>query len=215
MVQVTPRAVQKQQTRRLLLSTALRLMEHQSLGSLSLREVTRAAGLAPAAFYRHFPDMDRLGVALVEESLEPLRAALRAVRVGLSDSDEIIRQSVALLSSTVRANRGWFRFVARERHGQIPLVRLAIRDQLRGFADELARDLLAGPVGAVVRLGEWPAADVQMLTQLAVNQMVVTAAALLDPPEDDPAAEAVILATATTQLRLIVVGARHWLDRDT
>jgi hypothetical protein len=54
-----------------------------------------------------------------------------------------------------------------------------------------------------------------MLTELVVNQTVVTAATLPGPAEADPAAEAAVLTTATTQLRLIVVGARHWLDRDT
>ncbi len=47
-----------------------------------------------------------------------------------------------------------------------------------------------------------------MFTRLLVNQMVLTAAALL---EGNGTA---IVDTATTQLRLIVLGARHWLDPD-
>src|SRR6185503_4978556 len=146
------RAQRKQQTRQALLDAALRLLEDQSLSSISLREVTRAAGIVPAAFYRHFPDMDSLGVALVEASLEPLRTALRAVRADLADSEEIIRRSVRVLASQVREHPELFRFVARERHGGVQPVRRAIREQLRRFADELADDLLRGDVGSAARL---------------------------------------------------------------
>jgi len=212
MSQVTGvRAERKQQTRQALLDAALRLLERHSLSGLSLREVTRAAGVVPAAFYRHFPDLDSLGVALVEESLEPLRATLRTVRAGLTDSGEIIRRSVEVLGRQVREHRDLFRFIARERNGGVPRVRAAIREQLQRSADELARDLLASPAGDEIRLPEWPPADVRMLTGLVVNQMVLTAAALLEPPE--PAvSERITLDTATAQLRLIVLGARHWLD---
>src|SRR5690242_1875133 len=106
MSQVTGvRAARKQQTRQALLDAALHLMEQQSLSGISLREVARAAGIVPAAFYRHFADLDSLGVALVEQSLEPLRGALRAVRAGLTDSDDIIRGSVRVLAAQVREHR--------------------------------------------------------------------------------------------------------------
>ncbi|CAM5419963.1 HTH-type transcriptional repressor FabR [Streptomyces californicus] len=66
------RQTQKLRTRQALLDAALLLLEHQSLSSLGLREVTRAAGLTPTAFYRHFEDVAALGVALVEEALGSL-----------------------------------------------------------------------------------------------------------------------------------------------
>jgi AcrR family transcriptional regulator len=212
MSQVTGvRAVRKRQTRQALLDAALRLMARHSLSGLSLREVTRTAGVVPAAFYRHFPDLESLGVALVEESLEPLRAALRTVRAGLTDRDEIIRRSVDVLARQVGEHPDLFRFIARERHGGVRRVRAAIHEQLRRFADELGHDLLAGQVGTDLRLDRWPAADVRMFTGLLVNQMVLTAAALLEPPEDR-APDRVLLDTATAQLHLIVLGARHWRD---
>ena len=39
----------------------------RGFGSLSLREVARCAGIVPTGFYRHFDDMDALGLALVAE----------------------------------------------------------------------------------------------------------------------------------------------------
>lgn len=185
----------------------MRLMEHHSLSSISLREVARAAGIVPAGFYRHFPDMDSLGVALVEESFEPLHAALRTVRTGFADSDEVIHRSLLMLAQTAYEHRDLFRFIARERYGGALRVREAIRDQLRRFTDELADDLRSGAVGTHARLDEWPPGDVEMLAQLVVNHMVQTTAALMDAPD-----QAALVDAATVQLRLVMLGARHWLD---
>jgi AcrR family transcriptional regulator len=209
---VGPRAAQKLATRQALLTAALRLLEHQSLGSLSLREVSRSAGIVPAGFYRHFPDMESLGVALVERSLGALRTALRAVRAGITESDEIARRSIDLLAREVRAHREEFRFIARERYGGMSPVREAIRAQLRLFSDELATDLRIGNTAAASVLARWDHDDVRMLTDLIVDHMVGTAAAILDVPPGQPAAERRVIDAARRQLRLIVVGGRHWLD---
>jgi AcrR family transcriptional regulator len=195
-----------------LLDAALRLTEDQNLGSVSLREVSQAAGIVPAGFYRHFPDMESLGVALVEQSLGGLRTAVRAVRTGLTQSDEIARRSVRVLAREVRAHREQFRFIARERYGGMSRVRQAIRDQLRLFGEELAADLLSGDGPAAPVLGRWHDEDVRMLTNLIVDHVMSTAAALVDAPPARPAMERHISDTASKQLRLIIIGARHWLD---
>lgn len=207
------RAAQKSQTRQALLTAALRLLEHQSLGSLSLREVSRGAGIVPAGFYRHFPDMESLGVALVERSLGALRTALRAVRAGITESDEIARRSIDVLVREIRAHREEFRFIVRERYGGMGPVREAIREQLRLFSDELATDLRTGDTAAASVLAQWEHDDVLMLTDLIVNHMLTTAAAILDVPPGQSAAERRLIDAARRQLRLIIVGGRHWLDR--
>jgi AcrR family transcriptional regulator len=209
---VGARAARKRQTRQALLTAALQLGEHQSLGSLSLREVTRAVGIVPAGFYRHFPDMESLGVAVAEESLGELRLALRAVRSGLTDSEEIIRRSLAVLVRRVRTHRAEFRFIVRERFGGVRRVRQAISDQLRLFGEELATDLLAGRIATVTDPHRWPPADLEMLTGLVVDHMLLTVAAILDLPPNRPAAHRQVLDVAAKRLRLIVLGSRHWLD---
>jgi AcrR family transcriptional regulator len=204
---VTHRAAQKLQTRQALLDAALRLMEDRSLDGLSLREVTLEVGIVPAAFYRHFPDMASLGVALVERSLGSLRTTIRAVRAGLTESEELVRRSIDVLAREVHHNRAEFRFIARERNGGVPRVRQAIREQLHLFSEELAADLIAGEM-----LDRWPPDDVRMLTRLVVNQMVQTGAAILDVPPDQPRVEREVLSVARRQLRLIFLGSQHWLD---
>ena len=43
----------------------------RGFGSLSLRVVARCAGIVPTGFYRHFEDMDALGLALMPRSGKP------------------------------------------------------------------------------------------------------------------------------------------------
>jgi AcrR family transcriptional regulator len=203
------RAEQKSHTRQALLDAALDLLRDRGLSGLGLREVTRAAGITPAAFYRHFPGIPELGVALVEQSLGQLRTAARAVRAGLTGGDAVIAESMRLLWSETRAHPDTLRFIARERHGGVAPVRTAIAGELRRFADELAEDLRDGTVETAGYLAAWPAEDVRMATMLIVDHMVRTVAALLDVL-GDPDAEAEAVALATAQLRLIEHGCRAW-----
>ncbi|MGW2814759.1 TetR family transcriptional regulator [Streptomyces sp. NPDC001415] len=198
------RQAQKQKTRQALMDSALQLLEHQSLSSLGLREVTRAVGVAPAAFYRHFKDTADLGVALVEQALGSLHDTIRAAIVTTGASEERIDRAVALIASHVRTHPAHVRFIARERHGGVAPVREAIGVQLRRFADEVAEALGADPQSA-----GWTSADLRMLAGVYVDHMVMTASALLEAgePGEEP-----VLSTARAQLRLVMLGRRHWLD---
>ena len=67
------RAEQKLQTRSNILAAALKKMnEDKGFSSLGLREVAKEAGIAPASFYRHFKNMEELGMALVEGEYCPM-----------------------------------------------------------------------------------------------------------------------------------------------
>lgn len=135
------RQVQKQKTRQALMDAALGLLEEQSLSSLGLREVTRAVGVAPTAFYRHFRSTADLGVALVEEALGSLHPVLGDLMSAIGDSDELIERAVDLIARHVDAYPAHVRFIARERHGGVQPVRDAIQGQLARFADEVRSEL--------------------------------------------------------------------------
>ncbi|GGO85383.1 TetR family transcriptional regulator [Wenjunlia tyrosinilytica] len=199
------RQAQKQKTRQALLDAALRLLEHQSLSSLGLREVTREVGVAPAAFYRHFRDMADLGVALVEESFGSLHAMVRDIRDEQAETDEVIRRTVEVIARYVRQHRTHFRFLARERHGGVARVREAIAVEFQRFAEELASDLADQPES-----DGWAPEDVRMLADLYVNLMVMTATAFMEAPPDEPEVERQIANAARRQLLLINLGRRHW-----
>ena len=56
------------ETREKLMSAALTLVgKGRHFASLGIREVTRQAGVVPTSFYRHFRNMDDLGLQLVDE----------------------------------------------------------------------------------------------------------------------------------------------------
>lgn len=196
---------QKAQTRHKLIAAALKLLEHRSFDGLSLREVTREAGVVPGAFYRHFRDMEELGLLLVDESMRSLRDMLRGARAAPVPTDNAIKRSVEVLVQQVHAHRAHFRFVAREMHGGHGAVRQAIRREILAVTSELALDL-----GRLPLLNRWSAADLQMIAGLMVNAMVLTAAALIEVPPDRPEREQQITREAEKQLRLIILGVPQW-----
>ncbi|MBR7831333.1 TetR family transcriptional regulator [Actinospica sp. MGRD01-02] len=199
------RSAKKLATRQTLLDAALRLMEQQSLSSLGLREVTREAGIAPAAFYRHFADLGELGVALVEESLGSMHELIRDIRTPDAETEDVMRRTVDVVVAHVRANVPHFRFVARERHGGVAAVRAAIAAQLDTFIDELVEDLKLQPESE-----GWDSQELRVLARLYVNVIMLTVADLLDSGLENPLEEARIVAEALTQLRLVTVGRLHW-----
>ena len=90
------RAKQKEKTRRSLIEAAFsQLSAERSFTSLSLREVAREAGIAPTSFYRHFKDVDELGLTMVDESGLMLRQLMRQARQRIAKGGSVIRTSVS------------------------------------------------------------------------------------------------------------------------
>jgi AcrR family transcriptional regulator len=63
---------------RALLDAALRLIRKEGADALTLRGAARAAGVSPAAPYRHFADKDALLAAVAEEGFRMMAAKMRA-----------------------------------------------------------------------------------------------------------------------------------------
>ncbi|WP_371535207.1 TetR family transcriptional regulator [Streptomyces sp. NBC_00466] len=201
------RQAQKLKTRQALLDAALGLLEEQSLSSLGLREVTRAVGVAPTAFYRHFRDTADLGVALVEEALGSLHGLIAATLADTGDSEVRIGTTVDLIAALVRTHPAHVRFIARERHGGVQPVRAAIAAQLRLFTREVAAAFAGEP-----RSDGWSEDDLLMLAGVYVDHMVMTASVLLEAAEDGPQASERARDMARRQMRLVSLGRLHWLD---
>lgn len=203
------RGEQKERTRRAILDAALELSQDGGLSALSLRQVAKAVGIVPTAFYRHFESLDELGLALVEESFESLRTMLRDVRQGSTVPREIIQRSVDVLTSHVAENRGQFAFIARERVAGPKPVRDAVRRQLDLVERELATDL------AFITGRRWSSEDLNILANLMVTAMVSTAEELFSAEQDSIRED--IRHRAERQLRMVVVGALQWRSdhRDT
>jgi AcrR family transcriptional regulator len=197
------REQRKEVTRRAIVAAALKLLDERSFSALSLREVTREAGIVPAAFYRHFESMEALGLVLIDESFRALRDMLRAARAGKLDPNRVIESSVDILVDSVADRREHWRFIGRERSSGVTVLRYAIRTEIRLITSELAIDLARFPA-----LKEWSSEDLNILASLFVNSMIVIAEAIEDA--QDPAAIAEIKRVAVKQLRMIAVGATVW-----
>ena len=142
------RQERKQRTRQALLDAALELLEEQSFSSLSLRQVTRAAGIVPTAFYRHFEDMEELGLVLIDESFRTLRAMIRAARADPRTYEHMIHNSVQILVGYVHEHDTHFRFIARERFGGVASLRHAIRTKYACLPATSLRTWRAFPISS-------------------------------------------------------------------
>jgi AcrR family transcriptional regulator len=200
------REQRKEATRRAIVDAALRLLDERSFSALSLREVTREAGIVPGAFYRHFESMEALGLVLIDESFRALRDMLRAARAGQLDPNRVIESSVDILVASVAERREHWRFIGRERSSGVTVLRYAIRTEIRLITSELAIDLARFP-----GLNQWSSEDLNILASLFVNSMILIAEAI----EDAQAAAALgeIKRIAVKQLRMIAVGVAGWRSR--
>lgn len=149
--------------KRLLMEAALRLTStSRSLSSLGLRELAREAGLNPNTFYRHFRDVDDLGLTVIGEITtllrQPLRdlrreAAQRAVKddgtmppkllgIDLGRGRRVCHETVQLFFDFVVEHPEAFIIGVRELHGASPVLREALRQVMDDFADDMAEDII-------------------------------------------------------------------------
>jgi len=132
------RAQQKEKTRRQIIDAALgQLSAERSFSSLSLREVAKEAGLAPTSFYRHFSDMDELGLTLVDEAGLTLRQLMRQARQRIEKGGSVVKISVVTFMEFLENNGNIFRLLLRERSGTSPAFRAAVNREIHYFTLEL------------------------------------------------------------------------------
>lgn len=196
------RQERKQRTRQALLDAALELLADRPFASLSLREVAKAAGIVPTAFYRHFASMDELGIVLVEEATRTLRGMIRLARADPASSKRMVNASVRTLHDQVRKHEDHFRFLTRERYSGTGPVARTIEVELRMFAGDLAIDL-----ARFDPLRTWSTDDLHMLADLIVTVMLATIVELL---EARPGQDQEIMSLAEKRLRLILLGVPQW-----
>lgn len=132
------RKEQKERTRRAIVDAAFSLLDEQrSMSSISLREVARKAGIAPTSFYRHFADIDELGLTLVDEAGLALRQLMRQARLRIASGGGVIHTSVVTFMEYVEGNPNVFRLLLREHTGTSPAFRAAVNREIQHFVEEL------------------------------------------------------------------------------
>jgi len=201
--QITSRSQQKEKTRRAIINAAINeLGEDKSFASLSLREVTRKAGIAPNSFYRHFKDMEELGLTLVDESGLALRQLMRKARQRFKKHKSVIVTSVKTFMEITETNANIFRLLFHERSGTTRALRHAVAREIQFFIVELT--------DFIQSMGfEKEEAYLQAEAMVAVI-FNAGAESLAAKPSQRKALEQ----RAIQQLRLLAVGARvSYLDK--
>ncbi|MBD9517288.1 MULTISPECIES: TetR family transcriptional regulator [Pseudomonadaceae] len=147
--------------KRALIDAALRLAaSRRSLSSLGLRELAREAGLNPNTFYRHFGDVDDLGLAIIRDIATQLRQPLRDLRreaaeraqpgegaasvpfgLDLERGQRVTRETVRLFFDFVEGNPQAFIIGVRELHGPSPVLREALARVMDEFGEDMAEDI--------------------------------------------------------------------------
>ena len=131
------RAQQKEKTRRALIDAAFnQLTAEKSFSNLSLREVSREAGIAPTSFYRHFRDMDELGLTMVDEAGLTLRQLMRQARKRIANGGSVI--VVETFFEFINNSPNVFRLLLRESSGTSQAFRTAAAREIKHFTDELS-----------------------------------------------------------------------------
>ncbi len=138
---MSSRVDQKAETRRELVKVALRLSSEKGFAALSLREVASGAGITAAGFYRHFRDMEELGLTLLDEVGLSLRRFLRDARKRVAPGPSAVKVSVDAFLSFINENPNLFRLLMGERQGSTSTFRKAIHTEMDRFIIELSQDL--------------------------------------------------------------------------
>ena len=193
------RKQQKAETRqRLMDAVAAELASGRSFDTLSLREVAKLAGIAPTSFYRHFHDMEGLGLALIEEQGEALLTLMHRVREQTSEGKSLIRTSVETLFDYIFANQGLSRMIMQESMSRQSAFHVAAEKLLVTMSKDLADFLVWDAKERGVPLG-YP----RLAANSTVAILFTTGIALLDMPveERDRHIEAAII-----KVRMIMRG---------
>ena len=206
---LTVRIEKKLQTRNAIMDAALGLLEERrSFSSLSLREISRHAGLVPTAFYRHFQNMDELGLALVESTSGTLRKLMRSARRQAGDQDLLVTSSVQAFLLFVRLNRREFGFSVRERFGGSSVIRHAIAREIERFTLDLNEDLINFSLFSRIKSD-----DIEMISNLVVRTVINAAGEWLEIQDDQTLSQEHFRERLIKQVRLILLGSLAWSPR--
>jgi AcrR family transcriptional regulator len=200
---------QRLKTHRALMVAAIKLMsDDRSFSSISLREVTREAGVVPATFYRHFNEMEDLAVELVEYCFRPMENLVASVRARRLTARQLVYESIGTFIRFARRHRRYFLFLTKERLGGRARVRNRIRERTHDMAMLLGHDLIGLP--------EWqgvPFSLAQDVAEMIMDQMMLILDEALDLPPGESKNEVKVIARARKKVWIILRGGLSYRDR--
>jgi len=198
------RAEKKARTRNALIDSVLSIIGYgANFASISLREVAKTAGVVPTSFYRHFVDMEELGLTMVDELGLNLRRLMRGSFDSKQSLDDIIGQCIDVYLKYVIENSNLVEFMNQSRTGGTPALQEAIRNELKFVGSRIATELS-------LLLPGMKSGDREIIAGLIVTVLVENTTDLLSIPKENEGLLEELRQTTKTQMHVIMVGARHW-----
>ena len=176
------------------------LDSNRSVSTLTLREIARAAGIAPNSFYRHFRDVDELTVAVIDQAGRSLRGVIRESRMFVDMKRGLIRSSVETFMKQLDGEDRYLHVLLRELSTGPEPFRRAVDRELTYFEDELRDEFERRQETEKVKIYK-PELVAKAITRL-VFTMGATAA---DLPQSE---RAEVVEHTIVMIRMIVVGAQ-------
>ncbi|MCG8313417.1 MAG: HTH-type transcriptional repressor FabR [Pseudomonadales bacterium] len=184
---------------------ALTLSQEKGFPSLSLREVTREAGVAPATFYRYFVDMEDLGLALVDEVGLTLRRLMRQARRKIRGGGSVVQTSVETFMLFLDESPQLFQLLMGDQAGGPRSFREALRRERHRFIDELVDDLNQGEA-----IRNMPLAHVELIAEMMVNLVFMGGVEAIDMNREQ---RKQLSSKLEMELRLIFAGSSAWAQQ--
>ncbi len=203
---VASRKKQKAETRQKLMdAVAAELATGRSFDTLSLREAAKLAGIAPTSFYRHFHDMEDLGLALIEEHESALFAVMENVRGHVTNGRSLIRASVEAVYDFILTNQGLARMIVQESLSPESPFRHASENHFIAISSDLAEYL-----EQEARARGVPLAYPRLAANAMVSIMFTSGIALLNASQADRDRH---IDAAVIKLKMIMRGAESLAAR--
>jgi TetR/AcrR family transcriptional regulator, fatty acid biosynthesis regulator len=206
---------QKEKTTLSLMEAALELCAEEGFASLSLRSVARKAGIAPTSFYRHFRDIDELGISMVMEAKKIMDECLGEVRRGIQLSslkasnsvkdllrmvDNFIRPFAPICFQYFEKYNYLLRLFFQERTGSSSAMRTAISTEMDQLIDFLSEDLekLSHACGK-------PLGDIRLVAETMLTIIMSSGMEIMVAPEKSD--HEIISQSMQDKLALLLAGA--------
>ena len=145
------RATQKQKTRQALFNAALQLSYQKgSFANISLREITHKVEIVPAAFYRHYTNLDQLGLELVDHVSVYVRHIFYQIgKLGMENLQSTPESRLDFLFDSIDQQPEMWHFFLAERLSGNLVLRHAIQREHHFLLQEFTQRVLDMPSMAV------------------------------------------------------------------
>lgn len=198
------RAEKKARTRNRLIDSALAIIGFgANFASISLREVAKTAGVVPTSFYRHFGDMEELGLAMVDELGLNLRRLMRGSFTDDESLDNIVDHCTDAFFTYVLENSNLVQFVNQSRTGGTKALQDAIRNELQFISGRIATEIST-------YMPELKPQKRDIVASLIVSTLLENTTHLLSIPQESEALQDELRRRTSKQIHVILLGAAGW-----